>query len=234
MRRSLHRQGRVAAVCGAAAIGLLLAGCSVVGGEKCEHTAADTYQDHLITYDVAADVTEVEATVRIGDLGTTIRMTGDCRLEFDGKGLSATNRGIGETYYVGKFDGYHGDGIVSFTDIDGVTVENSIEVDPSSFTLIVPTSPPATGFAVTIGAPPMADAYVKVRVEDGASHRTVVHGWVSEPIEVRPVDVLPATAGDEVVIHVVFGFGRAISDPPDGSGEIEYRQRFEPVRVTLA
>ncbi len=228
MNRSLHRRQWVSAVCG-----VLLAGCSL-GGEKCEHAARDTYQDYLITYDVATDETEVDATVRIGELGTTVRMTGGCRLEFNGEGLSATNRGIGETFYVGKFDGYHGHGIVSFTDIDGVTVENSIEVDPGSFTLTVPTSPPASGFALTIGAPPTEDAYVRVRVEDGASHRTVLHKWVSEPIEVRPVDLLPATAGDEVVVHVAFGFRRAISDPPDGSGEIEYRQRFEPVRVTLS
>jgi len=209
---------------------------------SCDHLAANTYQDYRISYDAAREETVVDATVREVWLnsegrrlgGTAILMTDGCTLEFEAGSLAKTDRQDAGIHYIGEYDGFHGDGAIFFTDIDGHTYENSIDVAPDSFGLSGPSIPSVSGFDMEIIAPLEATHVVFTVVKDDGPRSGVVQEGVSGTVTVDGNYLSRFAAGDEVEIFIEIRVDRSITEPPDGSGRIVYQHKFEPIPVTLA
>ncbi len=228
-----HRRVGVGLAAGLAAIGLVLTSCGTE--ETCRREAIDTYQDYEVTYDVERDVTQVDAAVREHAAGPTIKMSGNCRLHFNGDRLAEAGRNINETHYIGDYDGFVGDGTVRFTDKDGASVDNSAAVSVAAFSVVVPASPSVAGFDVDYVAPDLGggDVIVSVVRADGVQ-AALNFGATQSPVSFSAGDLSQLAAGDAVVVRTEIVVHRPITDPAGGSGRISYHHVFAPVTATLA
>ncbi|MBU0489127.1 MAG: hypothetical protein KKA07_18510 [Bacteroidetes bacterium] len=89
------------------ALAILLTGCASTETAKSDAVKqSEIYQDYNIEYDAGSEELSVDVTFRFGgDKGTTLELSGDSKILFNGEELRSGTRFFGGAYYYDSFKG---------------------------------------------------------------------------------------------------------------------------------